>query len=93
MTNLKNFLIELLCGVRKSHSTQHVFFRLLQKRQPELGLRTRTRMRGGCVGIILMNFSKLYDCLSHNAKLEGCGLDIGNLNALLDYLSLKERRV
>ena len=47
-------------------------------------------VRGGCVGIILMNLSKPYDCLSHNTKLEGYGLDIGNLNALLDYLCLKE---
>lgn len=50
-------------------------------------------MRGGCAGMILMNLSKPYDCLSHNAKLEVYGLDIGNLNALLDYLSLKERRI
>ena len=50
-------------------------------------------MRGGCAGMILMNLSKSYDCLSHNAKLEVYGLDIGNLNALLDYLSLKERGI
>ena len=70
----------MLCGVRKSHSTQHVFFMLLQKWQAELSL--RTGVSGGCVGIILMNLSKPYDCLSHNAKLEEYGLDIGNLNAL-----------
>ena len=74
--------------MQKSRSTQHVLFRLLQKWQAELGL--RTWVRGGCVGIILMNLSKPYDCLSHDAKLEGYGLDIGNLNALRDYLSLKE---
>ena len=50
-------------------------------------------MRGGFDGMILMNFSKPYDFLSHNAKLEVYGLDIGNLNALVDYLSLKKRRI
>ena len=50
-------------------------------------------VRGDCVGIILMNLSKPYDCLSHNTKLEGYGLDFGNLNALLDYFCLKEHRI
>ena len=85
---MENFLIKLLCGVRKSHSTQYVIFRLPQKWEAELGL--RTGMRGGCAGITLMNLSKPYECLSHHAKLK---VYIGNLDALLDYMSLQECRI
>ena len=85
---MENFLIELLCGVQKSHSTQYVIFRLPQKWEAELGL--KTAMRGGCAGITLMNLFKLYDCLSLDAKLE---VYIGNLDALLDYMSLQECRI
>ena len=53
---LENFLSELLCGFRKAHSTQHALFRLIQKLQAELYSR-------GYIGTILMNLSKVYDCL------------------------------
>ena len=85
---LENFLSELLCGFRKAHSTQHALFRLIQKWQEELD-------SGGYVGTILMDLSKAYDCLSHDlliAKLEAYGLDVGSLNFLLDYLSLRKHR-
>ena len=42
-----------------------------------------------------MDLYKAYDCLSHDlliAKLEGCGLGIGSLNFLLDYLNLRKHR-
>ena len=42
-----------------------------------------------------MDLSKAYDCLSHDlliAKLEAYGLDVGSLNFLLDYLSLRRHR-
>ena len=75
----------MVCGFRKAHSTEHALFRLIQKWHAELD-------SGGYVGTILMDLSKTYDCLSHDlwiAKLEAYGLDIiGNLNILLDYLSL-----
>ena len=85
---IENFLNELLCGFRKAHSTQHALFRLIQKWQAELD-------SGGYVGTILMDLSKAYDCLSHDlliAKLEAYGLDIGSLNFLLDYLTLRKHR-
>ena len=73
---LENFLNELLCGVRKAHSTQHALSRLIQKWQAELD--------SGCyVGTMLMDLSKAYDCLSHDLlipKLEAYGLDVGNFN-------------
>ena len=48
---------------------------------------------GGYVGTIFMDPSKAYDCLSCDlliAKLEVHRLDIGSLNFLLDYLSLRK---
>ena len=42
-----------------------------------------------------MDLSKTYECLSHDlliAKLEVHGLNIGSLNFLLDYLSLRKHR-
>ena len=50
---------------------------------------------GGCVGTVLMDLSKAYDCLSHGlliAKLEAHGLDVGSLNFPSNYLSLRKHR-
>ena len=63
---MENFLSELLCGFQKTHSTQHVLFRLLQKRQAELDW-------VGYVGKYFIDLSKVYDCFSYDfliAKLE-----------------------
>ena len=49
----------------------------------------------GYVATIFMDLSKAYDCLLHDlliAKLEAYGLDVGSLNFLLDYLSLRKHR-
>ena len=75
-------------GFRKTHSTRYALFRLIQKRQAQLD-------SGGYVGTILMDLSKAHDCLSHDlliAKLEAYRLDVGSLNFLLDYLSLRKHR-
>ena len=85
---LENILSELLCGFPKAHSAQHALFRLIQKWLEELD-------SGGYVGTIFMDLSKAYDCLSHDlliAKLEAYGLDVGSLNFLLHYLSLRRYR-
>ena len=55
----KTFLNKLLCGFRKSHSTQHALFKLLQRWQKELD-------NSGLVGTVLMDVSKAYDCLPYN---------------------------
>ena len=59
-------LNKILCDFRKTHSTQHALFKLLQSWQKELDY-------GGFVGTILMNLSKANDCISHEvlvSKLE-----------------------
>ena len=46
-------------------------------------------------GTLLTNFSKAFDCLSHDlliAKLHAYGLDIDSLNVVHDYLSNREQR-
>ena len=67
-----DILNKLLCGFCKAHSMQHALFRLLQKLQKELD-------SPGIIGTILMDLSKVYDCLPHDliiAKLEAYGLDM-----------------
>ena len=57
---------------------QHPLFRILQKYQKEFD-------SGRFTGTILMDLSKVYDCLRHDfsiAKLEAYGLGNGSLNFL-----------
>ena len=67
---------------------QHPLFRILQKYQKEFD-------SGRFIGTILMDLSKVYDCLRHDfsiAKLEAYGLGNGSLNFLLDYLTFRKQR-
>ena len=67
---------------------QHPLFRILQKCQKEFD-------SGRFIGTILMDLSKVYDCLRHDfsiAKLEAYGLGNGSLNFLLDYLTFRKQR-
>ena len=77
----------MLCGFRKTHSTQHALFKLLQSGQQVLDNR-------GFSGTILMDLSKSYDCIPHNlliAKLECYGVDKASLRLLLDYLTRRKQ--
>ena len=83
-----SFLNNILCGFRKTHSTQHALFKLLQSWQQVLD-------NGGFIGTILMDLSKAYDCISHNsliATLECYGVDKASLRLLLDYLTRRKQR-
>ena len=78
-----------LCGFRKGHSTQHALFRLLTSWQESLD-------KDEIVGTVLMDLSKVYDCLPHdllNAKLEAYGNGFDSLCLLNDYLSDRYHRV
>ena len=79
---------KLLRGFRKAHSTQHAYFKLLQRWQKGLD-------NSGLVGTILMGLSEAYDCLPHdlNAKFEAYGLSKSSLYLLLDYLTSRKQRV
>ena len=83
-----SFLNNILCGLRKAHSTQHALFKLLQSWQQVLD-------NGGFIGTIVMVFSETYDCIPHNlliAKLECYGIDKASLRLLLDYLIRRKQR-
>ena len=85
---LNNYLNDLLCGFPKAHSTQYVLTRLSQSLKKGLA-------DSGLMGTILMDFSKAYDCLSHDlliAKLEAYGLDQPSLNLVNDYSRFRKQR-
>ena len=67
---------------------QHPLFRILQTYQKEFDSER-------FIGTVLMDLSKVYDCLRHDfsiAKLEAYGLGNGSLNFLLDYLTFRKQR-
>ena len=80
---LEKYLNTLLRGFRKANSTQHALFKLLQAWKEELD-------KFGFLGTILMDLSKVYDCLPHDllvAKFEAYGINKTGLNLIHNYLS------
>ena len=75
-----------LSAYRKSHSCQHVLIRMMENLRKSLD-------QSKLVGVILMDLSKAFDCISHDlliAKLNAYGL---SENAILYiYSYLKERQ-
>ena len=48
-----------------------------------------------CVGAVLTDLSKAFDCLNHElfiAKLEAYGFETGELSFIYDYLSKRNQR-
>ena len=83
----ESFLNNILCGFRKAHSTQHALFKLPQSWQQVLDNR-------GFIVTILMDLSKVYDCIPHNlliAMLECYGVDKASLRILLVYLTCRKQ--
>ena len=82
-------LSPLLCGFRKGFSTQDALLRLLKYCQDSLD-------SDKYVGVVLMDLSKAYDCISHElllAKLDAYGLDTSSLDLMKSYLMDREQRV
>ena len=63
---INKFLNELLCGIRKAHSTQHSLFKLLPTWQNKID-------NSGFIGTILMDLSKPYDCLPYDLLIAELG--------------------
>ena len=76
-------------------SVKHIqdsFFRILQKLFTKI---LQEFDSGRFIGTILMDLSKVYDCLHHDfsiAKLAAYGLGNGSLIFLLDYLTFRKQR-
>ena len=76
-------LSNLLSVFRKSYSTQHALFRVIESWKQCLDSK-------GVVDTILMDLPKAYDCIPHDlliAKLEANVLDRSSLSLMLTYLS------
>ena len=85
----ENKLSSLLCGFRSRYSSQHAFKNLINKWHSCLD-------NSGVFGTILMDLSKVFDCLPHElilAKLYAYGVDIKRFKLLQDYLSNRTQRV
>ena len=84
----ENILNSIICGFRKTHSTQHALFKLLQSWQKEID--------NHCfLGTILMDLSKAYNCISHElliARLDSYGVTKSSLKLILNYLSRRKQR-
>ena len=81
-------LSSLLCGFHDGYSTQHTFFRLIEACRSTLD-------KKGCVGMLLMDLSKAYDCLSHDlliAKLAAYGFGLESLSVFSSYLPNRKLR-
>ena len=68
MNLVKIYRTLVLCGFRKTHSTQHELFKLLQSWQKEID-------NHGFIGILLIDLLKSHDWISHElliAELESC---------------------
>ena len=79
---MDNFLNELLCGFRESHSTQHVLFKLEQD-------------ISGFIRTILRDLSKAYYSLPYDlliTKLGAEGLERSSLILLMDYLNSRKQQ-
>ena len=82
-------LSSLLCGFCDGYRTHHALFRLIEACRSTLD-------KKGCVGMVLMDLSKAYDCLSHDlliAKLAAYGFGLKSLNLFSSYLSNRKQRV
>ena len=86
---INTWLSKLLCGFRKSFSTQHSIINMIRKWQSCLNT-------SGIVGAVLMDLSKAFDCLTHDlliAKLAAYGFGRKTLNLFHSYLSGRKHRV
>ena len=71
------------CGFRKGHSTQHALLKLLKNWQTTLE-------KSGVIGTVLMDLSKVNDCLPHDlliARLAAFGYKDSATSLISDYLS------
>ena len=84
----KNIFSKYQCGFRKSFSTQHALFVILEKMKI-------ARDRKRFCAAALTDLSKAFDCICHDlliAKLNTYGLERNALNLVYDYLSNRSQK-
>ena len=84
----ESFLSQILCGLRKAHSTQHALFKLLQSWQNEPD-------NGSLVRTVLIYLYKAFNCMSLElviAKLPYHGIYKQSLQLLLDSLTNQKQK-
>ena len=85
---MEPFLSKYQCGFRKSYSTQHCLLSTLEKWKRAVDNRK-------VFGILLIDLSKAFDCLSHElllAKLHAHGFSLSALRLIHSYLTNREQR-
>ena len=85
----ENALSIFQCGFRKKYSTQHALIAMIEKARKILN-------KGGTFGALLTDFSKAFDCMTHDlliAKLHALNFDMNALNLIFDYLTGRKQRV
>ena len=78
-----NIFSKYLCGFRKGHSIQHCLLYMLERL-------IQVIHKGLCMGILLTDLSKAFDCIHHDlliAKLNAYGFSNNSLVLINDYLS------
>ena len=73
----------------KKYSTQHALIAMIEKARKILD-------KGGTFGALLTDFSKAFDCMTHDlliAKLHALNFDVNALNLIFDYLTGRKQRV
>ena len=76
------------CGFRKGHSAQHALIVFLEKWKERID-------QGHVFGSLLIDLSKVFDCLPHNlliAKFNAYGFDEKAVRFVYDYLTSRKER-
>ena len=87
--NTNGKLSKLQCGFRKGFSAQHCLIVMIEKWKKSIDQRKNA-------GALLTDYSKAFDCISHNlliAKLEAYGVDTNSLYIIHSYLTNRYQRV
>ena len=82
MSYFDKYLSPFISAYRKNYSTQQVLIRLLEEWREKLE-------RNFIVGVVLMDLSKTFDCISHDliiAKLAGYGIERETLRLIYSIL-------
>ena len=85
---MDKFLSKYQCGFRKGYNAQHCLLAMIEKWKKAVD-------NGNVFGVLLMDLSKAFDCLSHVliiAKLSSYGFNLAALNLSHNCLAKRKQR-